>query len=47
MLRALYPRGSKFIKFDVTNVKPHLPYHVEFQIHVGYSEVYHQAYCCR
>jgi hypothetical protein len=30
--------GSKVIKFDVTDVKPHFPYHVEFQIHVGYSK---------
>jgi hypothetical protein len=37
-LGALEPSGSKFIKFDVTNVKPRLPYHVEFQIHVGYSK---------
>ena len=37
-LGALDPSGSKFIKFDITHVKPHLPYHVEFQIHVGYSK---------
>jgi hypothetical protein len=30
--------GSKVINFDVTNVKPHLPYHVAFQIHVYYSK---------
>ena len=36
-LGALEPSGSKLIKFDVTNVKPHLPYHVAFQIHVEYS----------
>jgi hypothetical protein len=36
-LGALEPSGSKFIKFDVTNVKPRLPYHVAFQIHVEYS----------
>jgi hypothetical protein len=30
--------GSKVIKFDVTNVKPRLPYHVAFQIHVDYSK---------
>jgi hypothetical protein len=23
---------------DITDVKPHLPYHVAFQIHVGYSK---------
>jgi hypothetical protein len=34
----LEPSGSKFIKFDVTDVKPHLPYHVAFQIHVEYSK---------
>ena len=28
------PSGSKFIKFDVMDVKPHFPYHVAFQIHV-------------
>jgi hypothetical protein len=38
MLGALDPSGSKFIKFEVTDVKPHLPYHVAFQIHVGYSK---------
>ena len=36
-LGALYPSGSKVIKFDVIDVKPRLPYHVAFQIHVGYS----------
>jgi hypothetical protein len=35
-LGALDPSRSKVIKFDVTDVKPHLPYHVAFQIHVGY-----------
>jgi hypothetical protein len=28
------PEWLKIIKFDVTDVKPHLPYHVAFQIHV-------------
>jgi hypothetical protein len=37
MLGALEPSVSKFIKFDVIDVKPCLPYHVAFQIHVGYS----------
>jgi hypothetical protein len=37
-LGALEPSGSKLIKFDVTNVKPRLPYHVAFQIHVEYSK---------
>jgi hypothetical protein len=36
MLGALYPNGSKVIKFDITDVKPLFPYHMEFQIHVGY-----------
>jgi hypothetical protein len=35
-LGALYPCGSKVIKFDVIDVNPHSPYHVEFQVHVGY-----------
>jgi hypothetical protein len=35
-LGALDPSGSKVIKFDIIDVKPHLPYHVAFQIHVGY-----------
>jgi hypothetical protein len=30
------PCGSKLIKFDITDLKPRLPYHVSFQIHVGY-----------
>jgi hypothetical protein len=38
MLGAIDPSGSKVIKFDVTDVKPCLPYHVAFQIHVGYSK---------
>jgi hypothetical protein len=37
-LEALDPCGSKFIKFDVMYVKPRLPYHVAFQIHMGYSK---------
>jgi hypothetical protein len=37
-LGSLYPCGSKVIKFDVTYVKPRLPYHVAFKIHVGYSK---------
>jgi hypothetical protein len=37
-LGALEPSGSKVIKFDVTDVKPRLPYHVAFQIHVEYSK---------
>jgi hypothetical protein len=37
-LGALEPHGSKFIKFDVIYVKPRLPYHVAFQIHVEYSK---------
>jgi hypothetical protein len=37
MLGALYPSGSKVIKFDITDVNTFFPYHVEFQIHVGYS----------
>jgi hypothetical protein len=37
-LGALEPSGSKVIKFDVTEVKPRLPYHVDFQIHVEYSK---------
>jgi hypothetical protein len=37
-LGSLYPCGSKVIKFDVTDVKPRLHYHVAFQIHVGYSK---------
>jgi hypothetical protein len=34
----LDPCGSKVIKFDVPDVKPHLPYHVTFQIHVEYTK---------
>jgi hypothetical protein len=37
-LGALEPSGLKIIKFDVTDVKPRLPYHVAFQIHVEYSK---------
>jgi hypothetical protein len=33
-LGALNPSGSKVIKFDVADVKPCLPYHVVFKIHV-------------
>jgi hypothetical protein len=37
-LAAVEPSGSKVIKFDVTDVNPHFPYHVDFQIHVEYSK---------
>jgi hypothetical protein len=37
-LGALEPSGLKIIKFDVRYVKPRLPYHVAFQIQVGYSK---------
>jgi hypothetical protein len=37
-LGALEPNGSKFINFDVIDVNPRLPYHVDFQIHVEYSK---------
>jgi hypothetical protein len=33
----LEPCGSKFINFYVTDMTPHFPYHVAFQIHVDYS----------
>jgi hypothetical protein len=35
-LGALYLCGSKVIKFDVMDVKPRLPYHLAFQIHVDF-----------
>jgi hypothetical protein len=38
MLGAIDLCGSKVINFDVTDVKPHLPYHVALQIHVDYSK---------
>ena len=38
-LGALDPCGLKVIKFDITDVKPHLPYHVAFQIHVEYMKI--------
>ena len=31
--------GSKVIKFDITDVKPLLPYYVAFQIHVEYTKL--------
>jgi hypothetical protein len=37
-LGSLDPCGSKVIKFDIMDVKPHFPYHVAFQIHVDYSK---------
>jgi hypothetical protein len=37
-LGALEHNGSKVIKFYVIDVKPCLPYHVDFQIHVEYSK---------
>jgi hypothetical protein len=37
-LASLERSGLKIIKFDVTDVKPRLPYHVAFQIHVEYSK---------
>jgi hypothetical protein len=38
-LGALDPCGSKVIKFDVMDVRPRLPYHVAFQIHVEYMKI--------
>jgi hypothetical protein len=38
VLGAIDPYGSKVIKFDVMDLKPHLPYHVAFQIQVDYSK---------
>jgi hypothetical protein len=37
-LGSLDPSGLKVIKFEVMDVKLLFPYHVEFQIHVGYSK---------
>jgi hypothetical protein len=37
MLGSIEPCGSKVINFDITSVKPRLPYHMAFQIHVDYS----------
>jgi hypothetical protein len=37
-LGSLKPSGSKLIKFGVIDVKPRLPYHVAFQIHVYFSK---------
>jgi hypothetical protein len=37
-LGSLEPSVLKIIKFDVIDVKPRLPYHVAFQIHVEYSK---------
>jgi hypothetical protein len=37
-LGALDLCGSKVIKFDVMDVKPHLPYQIVFQFHVDYSK---------
>jgi hypothetical protein len=30
--------GSKVTKFEVTDVKPHFPYHLTYQIHVEYKK---------
>jgi len=38
-LGALDSCGSKVIKFDVIDIKPRLPYHVAFQIHVEYMKI--------
>jgi hypothetical protein len=38
-LEALDLCGSKVIKFDVTDFRPRLPYHVAFQIHVEYTKI--------
>jgi hypothetical protein len=38
VLGVLDPCGSKVIKFHGTDINPRFPYHVEFQIHVGYSK---------
>jgi hypothetical protein len=39
MLGGIDPCGSKFIEFDVMDVKPFLPYHMAFQIHVEYMKI--------
>ena len=39
VLGALDPCGSNVIKFDVTDVRPRLPYHVAFQIHAEYTKI--------
>jgi hypothetical protein len=39
VLGYLDPCSLKLIKFDVTDVKPHLHYHVAFQIHVEYTKI--------
>jgi hypothetical protein len=36
-LGALEPSGSKVVKFDISDVKPHFLYHVDIQIHMEYS----------
>jgi hypothetical protein len=38
MLGDLDPCGLKVINFSITDVKPHFPIHVVFQIHVVYSK---------
>jgi hypothetical protein len=38
MLGAIDRCGSKVNKFEIMDVKPHLPYHVAFQIHSDYSK---------
>jgi len=39
VLGALDPCGSKVTNFDVTDIKPRLPYHMAFQIYVEYMNV--------
>jgi len=38
-LGSLDPCGSKVIKFYIMDVRPLLPYHVDFQIHVEYMKI--------
>jgi hypothetical protein len=38
VLESLDPCGSNIIKFDVTDVKPCLPFHVASEIHVEYMK---------
>jgi hypothetical protein len=38
VLGSLDPYGSKVINFNIMDVKPRLPYHVAFQIHVDYAK---------
>jgi hypothetical protein len=45
MIGAVDSSSPLTMKFDATDVKPHLPYHVSFQIDVVYKTCHQEDHC--